>query len=88
MDSSFSVDASWSWVRRFFALDVECGDQAEDAKQVAGEDRPDSVDRLQRPATLVAAGEATQLAVDRVQLLLQRRHHRQKRVDLQARVLG
>jgi hypothetical protein len=36
---------------------------------VAGEDRPDPVDRLQRLAALIVTGEATRLRVDRVQLL-------------------
>jgi hypothetical protein len=57
-------------------------------QQVAGQDRPDPVDRLQRLAALVVAGEAAQLGVDRVQLRLQGRHHREQRVDLQASVGG
>jgi hypothetical protein len=37
-------------------------------EQVAGQDRPDPVDRLQGLAALVLAGEATQLGVDAVEL--------------------
>jgi len=58
------------------------------ASRWQAQDRPDPVDRLQRLAALVGAGEATQLGVDGIQLRLQRRHHRQERVDLQASVLG
>ncbi len=67
---------------------AEAARLADLGQQVAGQDRPDPVDRLQRLAALVGAGEATQLRVDRVQLRLQRCHHRQERVDLQASVLG
>jgi hypothetical protein len=37
-------------------------------EQMAGEDRADPLDRLQRPSSCVGAGEAAQLAVDRIQL--------------------
>src|SRR6266540_3652045 len=51
-------------------------------EQVAGQDRPDPVDRLQRLAALISAGEATQLGVDGVQLRLERTDDREQRVDL------
>lgn len=57
-------------------------------QQVAGEDRPDPVNRLQRLAALVGAGEAAQLDVDRVELRLERRDDREQRLDLQPRMLG
>jgi hypothetical protein len=57
-------------------------------QQVAGEDGSDPVDRLQRLAALVSAGEATELGVHRLQLCFERRHHRDQGVDLQARVRG
>src|SRR6266540_7190528 len=47
---------------------AEAARLADLGEQVAGEDRTDPVDRLQRPAALVGAGEATQLALDGVQV--------------------
>src|SRR6266511_3654573 len=47
---------------------AEAAGLADLGEQVAGQDRADPVDRLQRPAALVGAGEATQLRVDGVQL--------------------
>jgi hypothetical protein len=67
---------------------AEAAGLADLGQQVTGEDGADPVDRLQRLAALVAAGETTQVGVDRIQLRLQGRDHRQKRVDLQPRVLG
>src|SRR5712692_121869 len=95
----FGEVAAAAALTRFFDDRVEAGQPgdllgaaeaarlADLGEQVAGEDRPDPVDRLQRLAALIVAGEATQLGVDRLELRLQRRHHRQERVDLQAGVL-
>ena len=57
-------------------------------EEMAGEDRPDSVDRLQAAAAIVSTGEAAQLGVDRVQLCLERSDDREQRINLQPRCSG
>jgi hypothetical protein len=53
---------------------------------MAGKDRTDPVDRLQRLTTCIGASEAAELAVDCLQLHLERRDHGEQRVDLQPRM--
>jgi hypothetical protein len=48
---------------------AEAARLADLGEQVSGQNRPDPIDRLQRLAALIVAGEAAQLAVDRLQLL-------------------
>ena len=65
---------------------LEAARIADLGEQMAGEDRADTEDRLQRPAVLIGAGEATQFALDQFDLLLQCRDHGEDHVDLPAHV--
>jgi hypothetical protein len=65
---------------------AEAARLADLGEQMAGEDRADPIDRLQRLTACVAAGETAQLAVDPVKLHLERGDDREQRVDLQPRV--
>src|SRR6266516_2651349 len=57
-------------------------------EQMAGEDRADRVDRLQRLTPCVGAGEAAQLAVDRIQLHRERGDDRGERPKICVRGLA
>jgi hypothetical protein len=57
---------------------------AELGEQVTGQDRPDAIDRLQRQTAPIAAREASQLGLQRAQLILDRLDQSQQTIDLRA----
>jgi hypothetical protein len=65
---------------------LEAAGIADFGEQVADEDRADTEDGLQRLAARVGAGEAAQLALEQLELLLECRDHGGDHVDLAAHV--
>jgi len=66
------------------ARPVEAVDVADLGEQVKGQDRADPEDRLECLAAAIAAGEAAQLALEQLQLLLESTHDREHHLDLRA----